>query len=102
MPVISAQQKTGVSVKILLASGIVLTVLLVYTLAVGKGGLLDIWNMKRDISAQQEQNDRLKQRNRELAGEIINLQKGTEAIEERARSDLGLIRPDEVFVQIIE
>jgi cell division protein FtsB len=102
MPVIAAQQKTGVSVKILLASGIVLTVLLVYTLAVGKGGLLDIWNMKRDISAQQEQNERLKQRNRELAGEIINLQKGTEAIEERARSDLGLIRPDEVFVQIIE
>jgi cell division protein FtsB len=102
MPVIAAQQKTGVSVKLLLASGIVLTVLLVYTLAVGKGGLLDIWNMKRDISAQQEQNERLKQRNRELAGEIINLQKGTEAIEERARSDLGLIRPDEVFVQIIE
>jgi cell division protein FtsB len=97
-----AQQETGVSVKLLLASGIVLAALLTYTLAVGKGGLLDIWNMKRDISAQQEQNERLKQRNRELAGEIINLQKGTEAIEERARSDLGLIRPDEVFVQIIE
>lgn len=90
------------SVKLLLATGIVMAILLAYTLAVGKGGLLDIWNMKRDISAQQEQNERLKQRNRELAGEIINLQKGTEAIEERARSDMGLIRPDEVFVQIIE
>ena len=88
--------------KLLLATGIVLALLLAYTLAVGKGGLLDIWNMKRDISAQQEQNERLKQRNRELAGEIVNLQKGTEAIEERARSDLGLIRPDEVFVQILE
>ena len=88
--------------KLLLASGIVLAVLLSYTLAVGKGGLMEIWNMKRDIAAQQEQNERLKQRNRELAGEIINLQKGTEAIEERARSDLGLIRPDEVFIQIIE
>jgi cell division protein FtsB len=97
-----AQQETGVSVKLLLASGIVLAVLLTYTLAVGNGGLLDIWNMKRYISAQKELNERLKQRNRELAGEIINLQKGTEAIEERARSDLGLIRPDEVFVQIIE
>lgn len=90
------------SVKLLLVTGIVLALLLAYTLAVGKGGLLDIWNMKRDISAQQEQNERLKQRNRELAGEIVNLQKGTEAIEERARSDLGLIRPDEVFVQILE
>jgi cell division protein FtsB len=88
--------------KLLLTGGIVLVVLLSYTLTLGKGGLLDIWNMKRDISAQQQQNDRLKQRNRELAGEIVNLQKGTEAIEERARSDLGLIRPDEVFVQIIE
>ncbi len=88
--------------KLLLTSGIVLVVLLSYTLTLGKGGLLDIWNMKRDISTQQEQNDRLKMRNRELAGEIVNLQKGTEAIEERARSDLGLIRPDEVFVQIIE
>ena len=88
--------------KLLLTSGIVLVVLISYTLTLGKGGLLDIWNMKRDISAQQQQNDRLKQRNRELAGEIVNLQKGTEAIEERARSDLGLIRPDEVFVQIIE
>lgn len=90
------------SVKLLLATGIALAILLAYTLAMGKGGLLDMWNMKRDISAQQEQNERLKQRNRELAGEIVNLQKGTEAIEERARSDMGLIRPDEVFVQIIE
>lgn len=88
--------------KILLSIGIVLAVLLFYTLAFGKGGLLDMWNMQRDIAAQQEQNERLQQRNRELAGEIINLQKGTEAIEERARSDLGLIKPDEVFVQIIE
>ena len=90
------------SVKLLLATGIVMAILLDYTLAVAKGGMLDIWNMKRDISAQQVQNERLKQRNRELAGEIVNLQKGTEAIEERARSDMGLIRPDEVFVQIIE
>jgi len=89
-------------VKFLLATGIILAILLAYTLAFGKGGLLDFWNMQRDITIQQEQNERLRQRNRELAGEIVNLQKGTEAIEERARSDLGLIRPGEVFVQIIE
>ncbi|NOY15673.1 MAG: cell division protein FtsB [Gammaproteobacteria bacterium] len=88
--------------KFLLATGIILAILLAYTLAFGKGGLLDFWNMQRDITIQQEQNERLLQRNRELAGEIVNLQKGTEAIEERARSDLGLIQPGEVFVQIIE
>ena len=48
------------SVKLLLATGIALAILLAYTLAMGKGGLLDMWNMKRDISAQQEQNERLK------------------------------------------
>ena len=80
--------------KILLSIGVVLAVLLLYTLAFGKGGLLDMWNMQRDIAAQQEQNERLQQRNRELAGEIINLQTGTEAIVERARYDLGLIKPD--------
>ena len=88
--------------KILLSIGIVLAIILAYTLALGKGGLLDMWNMQRDIAVQQEKNEHLQQRNRELAGEIVNLQKGTEAIEERARSDLGLIKPDEVFVQIIE
>jgi cell division protein FtsB len=88
--------------KLLLATGIVLSAMLSYTLVLGKGGLIDIVEMKRDISNQQEQNERLAQRNRELAGEIVNLQKSTEAIEERARSDLGLIKPDEVFIQIIE
>jgi cell division protein FtsB len=88
--------------KLLLATGIVLSAMLSYTLVLGKGGLIDIVEMKRDIGNQQEQNERLAQRNRELAGEIVNLQKSTEAIEERARSDLGLIKPDEVFIQIIE
>ena len=88
--------------KLLLATGIVLLVVVLYTLALGKGGLVDLWQMQRDIETQQIQNERLQNRNRELAGEIVNLQQGTEAIEERARYDLGLIKDGEVFVQIIE
>lgn len=88
--------------KLLLATGVVLLLLTGFTLVFGKGGIIELWQMKRDIAAQQEQNERLRNRNRELAGEIINLQQGTEAIEERARSDLGLISDGEVFVQVIE
>jgi cell division protein FtsB len=88
--------------KLLLATGVVLLVVVLYTLGFGKGGLLDLWNMQQDIEAQKIQNERLQNRNRELAGEIVNLQKGTEAIEERARYDLGLIKSGEVFVQIVE
>lgn len=88
--------------KVLLATGVVLLVVVLYTLGFGKGGLLDLREMLNDIASQQMQNERLKNRNRELAGEIVNLQKGTEAIEERARYDLGLIKDGEVFVQIVE
>lgn len=88
--------------KLLLATGVILLVVILYTLGFGKGGLIDLWGMLQDIDAQQVQNERLQNRNRELAGEIVNLQKGTEAIEERARYDLGLIKQGEVFVQIVE
>jgi cell division protein FtsB len=88
--------------KLLLATGVILLVVVLYTLAFGKGGLIDLWGMLQDIDTQQVQNERLQNRNRELAGEIVNLQKGTEAIEERARYDLGLIKQGEVFVQIVE
>lgn len=88
--------------KLLLATGVILLVVIVYTLGFGKGGLVDLWGMMQDIEAQKVQNERLQNRNRELAGEIVNLQEGTEAIEERARYDLGLIKPGEVFVQIVE
>jgi cell division protein FtsB len=88
--------------KLLLATGVILLVVILYTLGFGKGGLIDLWGMLQDIDSQQVQNERLQNRNRELAGEIVNLQKGTEAIEERARYDLGLIKQGEVFVQIVE
>jgi len=88
--------------KLLLATGVILLVVVTYTLIFGKGGLVDLWEMRRDIETQKVQNERLQNRNRELAGEIVNLQEGTEAIEERARYDLGLVKDGEVFVQIVE
>jgi cell division protein FtsB len=77
-----------------------LLVVLQYPLWLGKGGWLRAWEVERQLQAQKEENRRLEQRNAGLEAEVRDLKAGYEAIEERARFELGLTRPDEVFVQI--
>lgn len=79
---------------------IVLVVLLQYPLWLGKGGWLRVWEVDRQLHAQREENLRLEQRNASLAAEVNDLKSGNEAIEERARFELGLTRPGEIYVQI--
>jgi cell division protein FtsB len=79
---------------------LVLVVLLQYPLWLGKGGWLRVWEVDRLLQAQREQNLRLEQRNASLEAEVSDLKSGNEAIEERARFELGLTRPDEIYVQI--
>jgi len=79
---------------------IALVVLLQYRLWLGKGGWLRVWEVDRQLHAQREENLRLEQRNAALAAEVNDLKSGNEAIEERARFELGLTRPGEIFVQI--
>ena len=81
---------------------VVLLVVLQYPLWLGKGGWLRAWEVGRQLDAQKEENRRLEQRNAGLEAEVRDLKAGYEAIEERARFELGLVRPDEVFVQIPE
>jgi cell division protein FtsB len=78
-----------------------LIVLIQYPLWLGKGGWLRAWDMDRQLEAQQAKNRGLETRNAALAAEVRDLKQGTEAIEERARYELGMIRPDEVFYQIV-
>lgn len=78
----------------------VLVVLLQYPLWLGKGGWLRVWEVDRQLHAQREENLRLEQRNASLAAEVNDLKSGNEAIEERARFELGLTRPGEIYVQI--
>ena len=80
----------------------VLLVVLQYPLWLGKGGWLRAWDVERQLEAQKEENRRLEQRNAGLEAEVRDLKQGYEAIEERARVELGLVRSDEVFVQIPE
>src|SRR5574341_146902 len=87
--------------KILGAIFVALIVLIQYPLWLGKGGWLRVWEVNRQLDAQQEKNRSLEVRNAALAAEVRDLKQGTEAIEERARYELGLIRPDEVFYQVV-
>ena len=79
-----------------------LVVLVQYPLWLGKGGWLRAWEIDRQISAQRDVNARLKVRNGALDAEVRDLKQGTEAIEERARSELGMIRHDEIFFQVLD
>ncbi|MDB5904993.1 MAG: septum formation initiator [Betaproteobacteria bacterium] len=73
-----------------------------YPLWLGKGGWLRVWDVDQQIATQRETNGKLKARNVALDAEVRDLKQGLEAIEERARSELGMIRQDEIFFQVLE
>jgi cell division protein FtsB len=79
-----------------------LAILLQYPLWLGKGGWLRVWDTERQLERQREGNRALEVRNAGLDAEVRDLKQGYDAIEERARFELGMIRQDEVFVQIPE
>ena len=79
-----------------------LIVLIQYPLWLGKGGWLRAWDTDRKVEAQRASNERLAQRNDALAADVRDLKQGLDAIEERARFELGMIRGDEVFFQVVE
>jgi cell division protein FtsB len=81
---------------------VVLLLLLQYPLWLGKGSWLKVWDLHRQVEAQQEANQLAQTRNAVLDAEVRDLKQGTAAIEERARSELGMIKRDEVFYQILE
>jgi cell division protein FtsB len=71
-----------------------------YPMWLGKGGWLKVRDLHAQVAAQQRANAELKARNEALDAEVRDLKQGVEAIEERARSELGMIRQDEVFFQL--
>jgi len=73
-----------------------------YRLWVGPGGLPDVLRLRAAVERQAEENARLAARNAALAAEVADLKGGLEAVEERARSELGMIREGETFFQVVE
>lgn len=85
-----------------LALALVLLIALIQNpLWFGKGGWLRVWELDRQIDAQRDTNAQLTARNAALDAEVVDLKQGYDAIEERARSDLGMVKQDEVFFQIL-
>ena len=72
-----------------------------YPLWIGKGSWMRVWELDRQLVAQRETNVRLKARNDALDADVRDLKQGHEALEERARLELGMIRKDETFYQVV-
>jgi cell division protein FtsB len=73
-----------------------------YRLWVGEGSLAQVTELKRQIADQQGENERLLERNRILEAEVIELKKGMETVEERARHELGMVKEGETLYQLAE
>jgi cell division protein FtsB len=79
-----------------------LLLLIQYPLWLGKGGWLRVWELDQQVDVAQNKNEELKARNAKLNSEVQDLQEGTGAVEERARYELGMIKENEIFVQVLE
>ncbi|MEO7727124.1 MAG: cell division protein FtsB [Burkholderiales bacterium] len=73
-----------------------------YPLWLGKGSWLRVWDVDRQVHAQRDTNQKLGLRNAALDAEVGDLKQGLDAIEERARSELGMIKRDEIFFQVLD
>ena len=92
----------GLKLQLLAMALIAVLVFLHYLLWLGETGVRQTHTLRISIQAQTEENAELAERNHALAAEIEDLKRGLMAIEERARSDMGMIRPDETFYRLLE
>lgn len=89
-------------VKIVSAILLLLLILLQYRLWLGKGGIPEVLQLEKEIELVNIEVKGLKERNQKLDAEVVDLKTGLEAIEERARTDLGMIKNDEIYYQVID
>ena len=87
--------------RILLAILLLILILLQFKMWFGEGGFSDVRRLEQRVEEQVKENETLAQRNRELQAEVEDLRQGLGAVEERARSELGLIRENEEFYQVV-
>jgi cell division protein FtsB len=81
---------------------LLMIVMLGYALTLGKGGWLHIRSLEQQIAAQKTTNQELQQRNDALSAEVQDLRKGSDALEERARVELGMVRQGETYYRLVE
>ena len=66
----------------------------------GKGNLPYVWSLQKQLAVQRQANEAARERNVRMAAEVSDLKEGLEMVEEKARAELGMVRPDEILVQI--
>ncbi len=88
--------------KILIAVLSILFIVLQIKLWAGSGSVRDIWRLNDTVAAQQRENSVLRERNNALQAEVQDLKTGYAAVEERARTELGMIKADETFYQVVQ
>ena len=81
---------------------VALILALQYPLWLGKGSWLRVWEVDRELAKQKQVSQKLKARNASLDADVRDLKQGYEAIEERGRSELGMVKRDEIFFQVLE
>jgi len=91
---------TTVGSRIIPALLIVLLVIVHAQLWIGRGSLTSVNEMQRRLSEQAIQNAKAEVDNAQLAAEVKDLREGLEMVEEKAREELGMVKPNEIFVQI--
>lgn len=85
--------------------GITLTglfLVLQYQFWIGNGGLVDAYSLQTRVQSQKVVNSKLTERNKALLGEVLDLKRGYDAIEERSRTDLGMVKAGETFYQVVD
>lgn len=87
--------------KILLAVLFVILIGLQYKLWLGDGSLSEIVQLSRELEIQKKKLRELEERNKILEAQVLDLQNGLDAFEEKARNDLGMIKQGETFIQLI-
>ena len=88
--------------RVVIAILLLVTIYLQYSLWFGRGGIREVNKLAQAVEAQRDEIAHLQDRNRALEAEVMDLKQGLEAIEERARSEMGMIRDGEVFFRLID
>lgn len=78
---------------------IILFVVLQHKIWVADGGMSDVYRIGKEVERQKKTNTKLEERNQMLEAEVRDLKQGMEGVEERARSELGMIKEDEIFIR---
>jgi len=90
------------TLKLVIAVLLVMLVLLQYRLWVGENSMAEVWQLQKKLDTKLVEIDRLQERNQLLEAEVQELKEGDDAIEARARHELGMKKKDETFYLIVD